>query len=87
MARAPKMPHSTNSIAGHIAAYVGIPVISIFGSQSPDLTRPIGKNARVILPEKMCTHKRSHWRLCYYCVKSITPQKSFFRIEKHSNPK
>ena len=35
-----------DSMAGHLAALVGIPVISIFGSQSPDLTRPIGKNVK-----------------------------------------
>ena len=70
-----------DSMAGHIAAYVGIPVISIFGSQSPDLTRPIGKNVNVILPEKVCIHKRSHWRLCYHCMKSITPKRVFSELK------
>ena len=75
-----------DSMAGHIAAFVGIPVISIFGSQPPELTRPIGKNAKVVLPEKTCMHKRSHWRLCYHCMESISPNRVFSEL-KNTLPK
>ena len=70
-----------DSMAGHLAALVGIPVISIFGSQSPDLTRPIGGDVRVIAPEKACMHRRAHWRLCYYCMKSVSPKRVFSELK------
>ena len=62
-----------DSMAGHLAAYVGLPTITIFGSQNPDLTKPIGKNAKVVHPVAPCNHIKSHWRFCHECMKSITP--------------
>ena len=64
-----------DSMAGHLAAYVGIPVISIFGSQNPDLTRPINKDGVVITPNIPCEHIQDHWRLCAQCMDSIHPKK------------
>ena len=37
-----------DSMAGHLASYVGIPVITIYGSQNPDLTKPKNEYGRVI---------------------------------------
>ena len=64
-----------DSMAGHLAAYVGIPVFTIFGSNDPELTRPISENGEVIIPEKICYHKRTHWRFCQKCLVSISPKK------------
>ena len=63
-----------DSMAGHLAAYVGIPVISIFGAQNPDLTCPVNKGGVVITPDIPCDHKRDHWRLCAQCMGSIHPR-------------
>ena len=63
-----------DSMAGHLAAYVGIPVISIFGSQNLDLTRPINKEGVVITPDIACYHIQGHWRLCSQCMGSIHPK-------------
>jgi len=64
---------SPDSMAGHLAAYLNIPVITLFGSQVPELTSPITKSGLVIKPDKPCTHKPKHWRLCGKCMASITP--------------
>ena len=63
-----------DSMAGHLAAYIGIPVISIFGSQNSDLTCPISKEGIVITPSIPCDHIRDHWRLCSQCMGSIHPK-------------
>ena len=67
-------------MAGHMAAYVGIPVISLFGSQIPELTYPISENKIVITPDIPCNHKSSHWRLCSQCMASIRPKKVYIAI-------
>ena len=64
---------SPDSMAGHLAAYLNIPVITLFGSQVPELTSPIAKSGLVIKPDNPCTHKRKHWRLCEKCMASIAP--------------
>ena len=61
-----------DSMAGHLAAYVGVPTVTIFGSQNPSLTKPIGENAIVICPTVPCNHNRNHWRLCKECMKNVT---------------
>ena len=62
-----------DSMAGHLAAYFGIPVVSIFGSQSKELTCPIGTSCIVVSPELPCNHKSKHWRLCPECISSVVP--------------
>ncbi len=62
-----------DSMAGHLASYVGIPVVSIFGSQNPNLTKPTNKFGVVIKPAEPCNHFRNHWRFCKECVASIKP--------------
>ena len=64
-----------DSMAGHLAAYVGIPVFTIFGSQNSRLTCPVSEVGRSIVPDKQCQHKREHWRLCQFCMESISPNK------------
>ena len=63
-----------DSMAGHLAAYIGMPVISIVGSQNPDLTCPISKEGVVITPKIPCDHIRDHWRFCSQCMGSIHPK-------------
>ena len=72
-----------DSMAGHLAAYLNIPVITLFGSQAPDLTSPITKRGIVIKPDKQCSHKRTHWRLCEKCMASISPATVNEVIEKY----
>ena len=66
-----------DSMAAHLAAYLKIPVVTLFGSQDPKLTSPIAENSLVITPEKICSHRREHWRLCSECMNSITPDKVY----------
>tara|TARA_B100001250_G_scaffold414216_2_gene451348 strand:- start:540 stop:1631 length:1092 start_codon:yes stop_codon:yes gene_type:complete len=66
-----KMLIGNDSMPGHLAAYIGIPVISIFGSQDPNLTCPIGKWITIIQPHEPCEHERNHWRFCQKCMETI----------------
>jgi ADP-heptose:LPS heptosyltransferase len=66
-----KMLIGNDSMPGHLAAYLGIPTISIFGSQDPKMTCPIGKWITIIKPDESCEHKRDHWRLCQKCMGTI----------------
>ena len=68
---------SPDSMAAHLAAYLKIPVVTLFGSQDPKLTSPIAENSLVVTPETICSHKREHWRLCSECMNSITPDKVY----------
>ena len=69
-----------DSMAGHLAAYAKIPVITIFGSQNPKLTSPKTNKGLFITPEEKCYHNRNHWRLCSECMKSITPKMVYKRF-------
>ena len=71
-----------DSMAGHLAAYSGISVISLFGSQNPKLTAPLGKRVRVVAPEYPCSHNRNHWRLCASCMESITPENIILTVSE-----
>jgi ADP-heptose:LPS heptosyltransferase len=70
-----KMLIGNDSMPGHLAAYLGIPTISIFGSQDPNLTCPIGKWITIIQPNESCEHKRKHWRLCQKCMETIDAER------------
>ena len=63
-----------DSMAGHLASYFGIPVITLFGSQNPSLTKPKNKYGKIIKPKTICTHERDHWRLCNLCTELISPR-------------
>ncbi len=66
---------SNDSGLMHLAAYIGTPVIGLFGSTSPVWTRPIGRNSIALnVPEpcapcfdKTCRYKH------YRCLENITP--------------
>ena len=66
-----------DSMAAHLAAYLKIPTVTLFGSQDPQLTSPVTEKGLVITPEKRCSHQRDHWRLCSKCMNSITPDKVY----------
>ena len=72
-----------DSMAGHLGSFLGIPVVSLFGSQNPELTKPNNKYGKIIKPEKPCKHKRNHWRLCKLCLESISPEKVYEEIYQH----
>ena len=66
-------------------AYLNIPVISLFGAQNPELTKPLGDGVQVLKPNKKCDHIRDHWRLCSLCMDEIPPEKvlkSIFKVIK-----
>ena len=74
-----------DSMAGHLGAYLNIPVISLFGAQNPELTKPLGDGVQVLKPNKKCDHIRDHWRLCSLCMDEIPPEKvlkSIFKVIK-----
>ncbi len=64
-----------DSMAGHLAAYIGIPTISLFGAQNPKLTSPLNKISVLVTPDSKCVHVSDHWRLCKDCMNSISPEK------------
>tara|TARA_Y100000816_G_scaffold284423_1_gene262575 strand:- start:3 stop:1085 length:1083 start_codon:yes stop_codon:yes gene_type:complete len=72
-----------DSMAGHLGSFLGVPVVSLFGSQNPELTKPINKYGKIIKPEKICKHNRDHWRLCKLCLASISPEKVYEEIYQH----
>ena len=72
-----------DSMAGHLASYFGIPVISLFGSQNPILTKPENKYGKIITPKPMCNHNRDHWRLCKLCIESISPRTVYNKALEH----
>ena len=72
-----------DSMAGHLASYFGIPVISLFGSQNPSLTKPKNKYGKVIKPQKPCSHISKHSRLCNLCMESISPETVYQATLKH----
>tara|TARA_S200000501_G_scaffold67635_2_gene59135 strand:+ start:16598 stop:17674 length:1077 start_codon:yes stop_codon:yes gene_type:complete len=75
-----------DSMAGHLGAYLNIPVISLFGAQNPELTKPLGDRVLVLKPNKKCDHIRDHWRLCSLCMNEIRPEtvlKSIFKLIKY----
>ena len=72
-----------DSMAGHLASYVGLPVISLFGSQNPNLTKPKNKYGKIIKPTKVCSHVRDHWRLCRLCIESISPRSVYKEVLDH----
>ena len=48
---------ATDSGLGHAAANLGLPTVSIFGSENPDITRPLGPRAAIV-------HKSVHCSPC-----------------------
>jgi len=72
-----------DSMAGHLASYFGIPVISLFGSQNPSLTKPKNKYGKIIKPKTICKHDRDHWRLCKLCIESISPRIVYEKTIEH----
>ena len=72
-----------DSMAGHLSSYFGIPVISLFGSQDPSLTKPKNKFGKVIKPKTPCRHISKHWRLCKLCMESISPKTVHQAALKH----
>ena len=66
-----KMLICVDSMAGHLSAEIGVPTITIFGSQNPKVTAPLGGVSEIVKPRKTCVHKRDHWRLCKHCISSI----------------
>jgi len=67
-----KLLIGTDSMPGHLASYLGLPVVSVFGLQNPQLTKPVGKWTAIVKPNTSCKHKRDHWRLCEKCISSIS---------------
>lgn len=70
-----------DSMPGHLGAYLGIPTVSIFGSQDPKITQPLGELVEIVTPAFPCNHQRSHWRLCNFCMETITVDQVFKAIE------
>ena len=71
-----------DSMAGHLAAELGIPTLSIFGSQNPDLTRPLSNFSVIVNPNKECKHKKEHWRLCANCMDEIDEEDVYNSVVK-----
>ena len=75
-----KMLIGMDSMAVHLAGILGIPSLTIFGRQNPELTKPKFKGSTFINPDHSCNHKNNHWRLCRNCTNSVTPESVFDAI-------
>ncbi len=75
---------SNDSGLMHLAAYIGTPVIGLFGSTSPVWTRPIGKKSIAMNVPEPCTPCFEH--TCRYqhyrCLENITPDAVCDAMEK-----
>lgn len=66
---------SNDSGLMHLAGFLGVPVVGLFGSTSPVWTRPLGKRTAVLQSEEPCvpcfrrTCRYGHYR----CLEGITP--------------
>jgi heptosyltransferase-2 len=65
---------SNDSGLMHLAAFLGRPVIGLFGSTSPSWTRPIGPTARVLYSEEPCSpcFKRTCQFEHYDCLRHLS---------------
>ncbi len=75
---------SNDSGLMHLAAYIGTPVIGLFGSTNPVWTRPIGKKSvalNVSEPCSPCFDKTCRYQH-YRCLENITPNAVAEAIEK-----
>jgi ADP-heptose:LPS heptosyltransferase len=67
-----------DSGASHLAAYLGLPTVVIFGPADPERWKPVGRSVKIVRPELQC-------RPCFEidetdcddqrCLEGITPQK------------
>lgn len=71
-----------DSMSGHLAGALGIPTLTIFGSQNSELTRPFHKDAYIIKPQRHCTHAKKDWRLCAECMSTIRSESVRTKIKK-----
>ena len=74
-----------DSMAVHLAGVLGVPSIAIFGKQNPKLTGPQYNSSTFISPDKPCSHRFSHWRLCQYCTNSVKPEAVINKIKSMKN--
>jgi len=67
---------SNDSGLMHIAGYLGVPVVGIFGSTTPAWTGPLGKNARIVSVNMECSpcFERTCHLKHYSCLKKITAE-------------
>ena len=78
---------SNDSGLMHLAAYIGTPVIGLFGSTSPVWTHPIGKKSIALnVPEPCapCFDKTCRYQH-YRCLENITPKTVAEAMEKLSS--
>lgn len=75
---------SNDSGLMHLAAFLGVPVIGLFGSTSPVWTRPLGKRTVVLSSSESCApcFKRTCRYGHYRCLESITAEDVAMEIEK-----
>ena len=78
---------SNDSGPAHIAAAVGVPVISIFGRNqkglSPVRWRPLGNKTLIIHKDVGCTECLAHdCKKGFLCLKEITPDEVFKETER-----
>lgn len=61
----------------HLSAFIGKPVITIFGPSDPVRWRPVGPNVKIVKPEIVCLpcfELNDNNCEGYECLKSITPE-------------
>jgi heptosyltransferase II len=75
---------SNDSGLMHLAGYLCVPVVGLFGSTSPAWTRPLGKKSITIQSTEFCapcfrhTCRYNHYR----CLENITPKEVLKELEK-----
>ncbi len=75
---------SNDSGLMHLAAFLGVPVVGLFGSTSPVWTRPLGRKTAVLSSSEPCApcFKRTCRYEHYRCLERITPEGVAMEIGK-----
>jgi heptosyltransferase-2 len=69
--------------AAHLAAALGVPVVTLFGPTDPRLTRPLGSRSVAIWKKPLCSPCfLSHCPIDHICMRSITVEEVFEKVQE-----
>ena len=72
----------------HVAAALGVPIVALFGSTSPDYTPPLSEHAKVIKADIECSpcFKRDCPYGHYKCLEDMAPERVWHSVQALGDP-